>query len=274
VNDNPTGDEKPNGDRYIKDSEDRFFFDGASGIYKPKAYQTETKSRKQAKNSQRFLVTTFISALTLIAVGVYAYFAVLQWREMRSASAAAWESVAEIQRQTRLDERPWIRAITPLAPSPIGFRAGEIIQFHVIVRALGKTPAEGIHGKLTAEIVREGEPVTLTYGPSIEMQSGIMFPTQEVPVSIGVYSAVADKRRDVVAESRPITKAEADLLRSGKAEVVIYGEFTFSDVFGTNHWYQFCVPQSTRQERTLKDWDAKQSCAKYNGTDNNQSFPK
>src|ERR1700723_1884454 len=240
----------------------------------PKAIPVTVSYSEQANKDQERYHTTQESVRKwtrggLIPAVIFAAIAALQWCEMRSATSAAWKSVGEIQRQTRLDERPWIRAITPLAPSPVDIRAGKIAHFQVIVRALGKTPAEDIHGKLTAEIVHEGEPVTLTYGPSIEMRSGIMFPTQDVPVDVSVYRAVLDKMRDVVAEERPITNDEADLLRSGKAEVVIYGEFTFSDAFGTNHWYRFCVPQSNRQERTLKDWDAKQSCGKYNGTDNN-----
>jgi hypothetical protein len=89
VNDNPTGREKPDGNRYVKDAEDRFFFDGASGIYKPKTYQSENKSSEQTKNSNQFRVTTAISALTLLAVTIYAYYAALQWCEMKKAADAS-----------------------------------------------------------------------------------------------------------------------------------------------------------------------------------------
>jgi hypothetical protein len=264
-------DENYDPNKYLGDSDDRFLFDGESGIYKPKSYYKEQKRNKFKIFSFSLFqcVTLLLSAATLLFLIKYTNYARLQWCEMRSASAAAWQSVAGIQRQTRMDERPWIRAVLPFAPLPKDIRAGEITQFHVLVRGLGKTPAKDIHGKLTAEIVREGEPVTLTYAPYIEMQSGIMFPTQDQTVNVTVYNAVADKTRDVVAESRPFTNVEVDLLRSGKAEVFIYGEFTFSDVFGTDHWYKFCASQSDRQERTLKDWDAKQSCGQYNDTDNN-----
>jgi hypothetical protein len=112
---NPASNDKPDGDRYIKDAEDRFFFDSTGGIYKPKSYKTETKSNQETKQSQRFWVTTIISTLTLFAVGIYAYYAALQWCEMRRAASAAQDAarfahdaVIQARDQFRQDERPYI----------------------------------------------------------------------------------------------------------------------------------------------------------------------
>ena len=248
--------------RHVPDNydPDRFSMDPDSGLYTPRTFiRPEKKPEKKpifkiGRLSLYKLLTLGLALATLIFLIIY--------------TMAARQTVAEMQRQTRLDERPWIRLITPLA-LPDDISVGQLAEFHAHVMSLGKTPSKQIHGRMTAEIVREDEPVKLDFEHFVEMQSGIMFPTQDQPVALTVYNAVDDKARDVVAEPRPVTKEEVDLLKSGKAEVFIYGDFTFTDVFGTNHWFKFCAAQSKKQERTLKDWDAKQSCVKYNDTDNN-----
>jgi hypothetical protein len=242
--------------RYSKDEADRFELNPDSGIYTPRT--AERRPPKPEPKFRIFGLRPYQWATLALSVATLGF--------LISYTQAAWKTVCEVERQTRLDERPWIRAITPLA-LPDHLSAGAVAHFPICVRSLGKTPAQDIDGKIAAEIVREDQSVSLAYGPSIEMKSGIMFPTQEQKVDVSPYTLVADK--NVIAEPRPVTKEEVSLLTSGRAEVFIYGEFTFSDVFGTNHWYRFCVAQSPKQERTQRDWGAKQSCGKYNGTDNN-----
>jgi hypothetical protein len=92
MNHRPPSDDKPDSERYLRDTEDGFFFDLDTGIHKPKAYQREAKRNDKTIGppSWQFWVTTVLSALTLLAVAIYAYLAALQWGEMKRAADATW----------------------------------------------------------------------------------------------------------------------------------------------------------------------------------------
>lgn len=256
-----------------RDTDDSYIFDFASGLYTPKGYREQKQCEKPKPGDSKWLrfftnpkrdwVATIVGILTLVGVGLYTYYARQQW-------CVANQTLKEIQRQARIDQRPWIQVTTPeTIPSEVS--KGKIVPFVIHIHALGKTPAKDIHGEFAAEVVRENEPVTLNYTPSLVMDSGIMFPRQDDPVRITLYQPVGEKLAGTGAEERPLTETEANLLNSGKAEVFIYGRFKFWDAFGVDHWYRFCIAQSKRQQRTTSDWNAKQSCGKYNDTDSNYS---
>jgi hypothetical protein len=141
---NPTSEEKPDSDRYVKNAEDRFFFDRTCGIYKPKSCKAETKSSKETNKSHRFWVTTIISTLTLLAVGFYAYYAALQWCEMRRAADAAKKAadaadsaattaagtLAFAQQEFRQEQRPYIWATPGFSLSrPNGEQATRLVEY-------------------------------------------------------------------------------------------------------------------------------------------------
>jgi hypothetical protein len=110
---------------YLEAVEPNFFFDSSKGIYKPKAYEPKDQghgSKNQRPEWSRFAITTIISLLTLLAVAVYAYYAKLQWYEMRRAADAAHDSAVAAnsaattaaatlvasQQQFRNEQRPYV----------------------------------------------------------------------------------------------------------------------------------------------------------------------
>jgi hypothetical protein len=88
----PSSGDKPDPERFLKDTANAFFFDPQSGIHQPKAYQSKNENDKQSSSGDpawRFWVTTILSTLTLITVGIYAYYAALQWYEMKRTADAS-----------------------------------------------------------------------------------------------------------------------------------------------------------------------------------------
>lgn len=96
MNHRPSREDTPDSERYLRDTADSFFFDLGSGIYKPKAYQGQTKRDQETHvgpPSWQFWVTTIVSTLTLIAVAIYAYYAAGQLETMNN-------TYGEIKKQT------------------------------------------------------------------------------------------------------------------------------------------------------------------------------
>jgi hypothetical protein len=167
MNHRPPSDDTPNSERYLRDTADSFFFDVSSGVHKPKAYQGETERKKKAHAgppSWQFGVTTFLSTLTLLAVGIYAYYAALQWCEMKRAADAAKEAadaakssaltanttLKSNQAQFRTEQRPYVWAepvaAGPLNPQPITVEPLSNGQFRIDlairIKNGGRSPAK------------------------------------------------------------------------------------------------------------------------------------
>lgn len=93
VSKQPRDNYKEDAERYLRDTADAFFFDPQSGIHQPKAYETRPERADQKTNPNpdpvwRFWVTTIVSVLSLIGLAIYAYYAALQWSEMKRAADA------------------------------------------------------------------------------------------------------------------------------------------------------------------------------------------
>ena len=91
---------------------------------------------------------------------------VKQYPEIQKQAKAAVDSVAEIQRQTRLDERPWLKiefmgdgtpGPDPSASNYITSTAGKPLITPVRITNVGKTPAFSVEGFIVVEIVPTGK---------------------------------------------------------------------------------------------------------------------
>ncbi len=181
---------------------------------------------------------------------------------------AAQASVKAIQRQMRLDQRPWLKfeiggqVINDKNPNDIiksvTFAEGQVPRVPVRLVNVGKTAARGVHGIIVLEIVplgkdpnlpqRKKKYLFLAGGPiptrpkapvraATPIKGGDIFP--------GMYSEVPIDRVHIRSNGRavegfPLGHQEALSLLSDKAYLSFYGEFFYSDIFGVKHWTRFC----------------------------------
>jgi hypothetical protein len=239
---NPASEEKPDSDRYIENAKDRFFFDSIGGIYKPKSYKTESKSGKEANKSQRFRITTTISVLTLLAVGIYAYYAALQWCEMKKAADAAQQAAGEARlsrlqaeaslnatiQQFQLDQRAWLGVSQPIVVSLKDAQSGKP-DFRAQVINTGKTPANNVSIAPVTSIIKKGEFCKTTYKPEAVLFAGVHLPTAVNTIAF----PFGEKK---------IGPGELAAIEAGQLSWCIYAKISYNDVFkGTPvHVTEFC----------------------------------
>jgi len=109
----PTNKEDCDAKQYLENVGERFMFDVASGIYKPKAYYKEKKpSRLQElwKNFREHWAAILINALTLAAVATYTHWAQKQWTASNRAAGAAESAAKTAASELEMSERPWVDA--------------------------------------------------------------------------------------------------------------------------------------------------------------------
>jgi hypothetical protein len=119
---------------YLADVEERFFFDAAHGIYKPKTCHKKLNPRrlkKLWKNFRNHWALILINIATLLGVIYYARYARLQWCEMQEANRISHDS---LEAQTR----PWV--LIEGEPSTIAATEDEIT-FKINLRNFGPSPA-------------------------------------------------------------------------------------------------------------------------------------
>ena len=131
---NPTDSNKQYAAEYLQNVEDRFFFDTADGIYKPKSYYKAEKRQRLKKFWAEFRnhwATIGINFLTLIAVICYAHYAYLQWGEGHRANDIADKALES-------DTRPWVGI--PSMPTNVR-REDPGLRFNLQLVNYGKSPA-------------------------------------------------------------------------------------------------------------------------------------
>src|SRR5450631_872066 len=89
----------PEKDKSDRNIDDTYVYDSASGLYKPQSHENEEERREKRRgrnsrlpffaNVRRDWLTIFFSAVTLVVVGAYTYYAKGQWHEMIRAANAA-----------------------------------------------------------------------------------------------------------------------------------------------------------------------------------------
>ena len=116
---------------------------------------------------------------------------------------------------------------------------------------------------MVATVLKKGEVPTLgdfSIGhPHNRLYAGAVFPSAPIPITINVV-----KYGPKVAE----TIVPDDTLRreiaNGDRFIIFYGRITYYDVFGIQHWTQFCTGSGTAILENLKE------CISYNDVDNNE----
>jgi hypothetical protein len=180
----------------------------------------------------------FISVLILLVYFTQAYF-------MRKAM--------------RVDQRAWVSVIVPTV-FPLN---GTSIPVVTQITNSGKTPAKDVQGDVVATVLNKGEEPTLgdfSVGhPHNRLYAGVVFPGAPIPTTINVVRYGPKVPENIVPD---------DTLRQdiehGNRFIIFYGRITYYDVFGIQHWTQFCTGSGTAILDNLKQ------CIRYNDVDNNE----
>jgi len=206
-------------------------------------------------------------------------------------SQAAQDSVKAIQRETRIDKRPWLRfeiggqVISDKNPNDViksfTLTVGEVPNIPVRFFNFGKTPAEHVQGVVIVEIVPMGKEPNLLHkgkkynfissGPVHKKTDAIVraaIPTEASTIYPDHYSEIPAKRvhvtPDGAVEDFPLTMEEGLSLKKNESYISFYGQVVYYDIFGFKHWTKFCqsrLPNGASTE-SLK-------CTEYGRVDSN-----
>jgi len=186
------------------------------------------------------------------------------WLEIGAVAAASWYGwVAYHQWQTqidamKIDQRAWISV-----PSPVSYPLdGPFIPVSTQMTNTGKTPARIIEGDVIATVLNKGDDFSFDFSPGHPHKRlypvGVIFPGAPIPINLPL---------DKYGPKGPTTIVPDDAfrqdLKNGKRFIVFYGRITYFDVFGAQHWTQFCSGSGDAILDNLK------KCISYNDVDHN-----
>lgn len=167
-------------------------------------------------------------------------------------ATAAQDSVREVERQTRLDERPYLK-IEFLGGAAEGsdkfpkYRwktgtVGEPLQVPLRITNVGKTAALKINGYMLVQVVPIGNepsipgkgehPLSAVNG----VETSVIYQGGWAEVSISRKQLTADGK----AEDAVLTQPEEEGLNRPSAYLAIWGKVKYSDIFGKSHWTKYC----------------------------------
>lgn len=168
--------------------------------------------------------------------------------------------------EMKTDQRAWVTvSLKPVQfPKDITQIKTTQVIAPIAINNVGKTAARNLVSNIVIEYEVNGQSPDFVYTNRVRTISttGIMFPNspQSVPVPFN-----EGKKGDTDTHPRFLTEGEFQDLIKGDGYMVVYGETTFSDIFGTKHWLHFCnffvAPQATDVQVSAK------GCTDYNDTD-------
>jgi hypothetical protein len=173
--------------------------------------------------------------------------------------AAAQQSAAAIQRQMRIDQRPWIY---PLVGLPDQVIENTTLTATVHYTNSGKSPAKNVTVRFWFEAVpAHQEPAMRCAVPYLMGTTGVLFPGFGDDYNVNWERCITNP-----ADRRPIivNHTDAENLNGGNSFIIVYGRIDYSDVFGVRHWTTSCHWKAFRGG----GYTAKR-CADYNNVDNN-----
>jgi hypothetical protein len=140
-------------------------------------------------------------------------------RANRRQADAAESQLGEMKREQMLSERAWVVA-NNFEARPSG---EELVFFRVTYKNTGKTPAingDGV-GFFTTDLTQIP---TKDTRPTLPPKSQLLAPEAAGAIDIGMFP-----------------KRQIWDVKTNGGSLYLYGTFWYDDVFGSNHWSQFCV---------------------------------
>jgi hypothetical protein len=181
----------------------------------------------------------------------------------RQQAKAAQDGVTAIQRQMRLDQRPWLRLRATGDAGNVDI--GREITSAVTLQNTGKTAALSVLSELVIEKVMNGSKLTFPYiRPRNRLHAGAIHPGDPaIPQRAQWLKDDPQHRGGTIP--RTLTADDVRDFAEGKAFLVIYGRVAYKDEFGINHWTHFC--DWTTAEQKAKYYA--NACTAYNSVDKN-----
>jgi hypothetical protein len=203
-----------------------------------KQQQKTARDENTAQQNNQTLWTKVAAGLLFLTAIIYFF----QWRAQINA--------------LRVDQRAWISV-----PNPTSYPLnGTFIPLSTQMTNTGKTPARIIEGDVIATVLNKGEDFSFDFSPGHPHTRlypvGVIFPGAPIPINLTIVKH---------GPKGPETFVPDDAFRqdftNGKRFIIFYGRITYSDIFGTQHWTQFCSGSGEAILDNLK------KCISYNDVD-------
>lgn len=184
----------------------------------------------------------------------------------------------DANRNFRIDQRPWLRFETRLAPDDAGdqmlpggdffkkFEPGQPLTIPIRVLNGGKLPALYIEGGILVQVAdKDGRSLVLPGGDftdkAVPRVTAVQTFNVEVIPPSGHTDMAATRYGITDGHALMLTVSEIQRLSEGTDRIYIVGRLDYRDPFGTKHWTRFCKPV----------WDTTESlrCEQYNAMDTN-----
>lgn len=163
-----------------------------------------------------------------------------------------------MRQSMRVDQRAWVSMVVPTV-FPLN---GTTIPIMTQIQNTGRTPASAVEGEYIATVLNKGEEPTLgdfSIGhPHNKLYGGVVFPNSPISTTLAVV-----RYGPRAAEPILVDDALRQDIANGNRFIIFYGKITYFDVFGVQHWTQFCTGSGTAILDKLKD------CIKYNDVGHN-----
>lgn len=200
-----------------------------------------------------------------IFTGILALFAFLSF-------IAVGIQLSDARKALEVDQRPWV-TIGPdwpkeqTAQGVVGQKVvlteNARIQVPIKIENSGKTPALQLSYTANIEIVeREKSPQLENPINPIRIVGGTLFP--HAPVTDFAYRW--NPQKPGMPVFNVLTPVEKQALDNGDSYFAVYGDVTYRDGFGIQHWTHFCAPVVFSQKTGLFNYKC---CTEYNTADAN-----
>ncbi len=170
-------------------------------------------------------------------------------------------SVDLAEKTARIDQRAWMSIkIEDFTPSPMeSTPIGCTLHFS----NTGKTPAKQVQVYVRMVMVPNGHSPDFEYAerPIMVGSSGIELPgLPENTVRVNIPTKVPGSH---YTEDLRLSKTDVDDLNQGRSYIATFGRIQYLDVFGTQHWIQFCGWHAYNRDGFYNIFP----CADYNNVD-------
>lgn len=221
-------------------------------------YASEQQERLQ--KSRIDLVRLALEGIGVIAAITAVIYTFQTLNQVQRQANAAERSLKTSIESFRIDERAWIGF--SFSEGNITFTQGKSFSVPTELINTGKTPARRIAGHVIVRVVTKGEPLDFDYTPGRVNTAYLINAGTIFPGGAGIkesFEALAHGRKEALILTKPIM----DDILAARSFVVVYGDITYVDIFGIDHWTYYC------RYVTAPSLISEQ-CIKYNDTDNNK----
>lgn len=173
--------------------------------------------------------SAFVLLLALAAAYVGALPMALQADAERVARSNGRDGPSD---EFKLEQRAWVAA-TAFAGTPPAPTIGQPLEVRTTIKNSGKTPARNVVIRSVFEPLERGKVPTFDYSGDAVFPLGAMQPEKEH------FSRIVITRKDG-SPVIPMNQATFNALRSGAVVIWAHGRVEYEDIFGDEHWAEWC----------------------------------